>query len=140
VPPPPIGPILVEPTVSTAPTATAIALPQQPTPTMVSSYANITPAQLQTMMQNKDFLLINTHAPYGIEIAHTDLHIPVDNDGHWLTRYPEDRNAKMVLYCRSGQWSSLAASELVKAGYAQVWHLAGGMVAWHAAGLPLQVE
>ena len=44
----------------------------------------------------------------------------------------------IVLYCRSGRWSSLAARRLVMAGYENVWHLAGGMVAWSAAGLPLR--
>ena len=92
------------------------------------------------MLDAKDFVLINTHAPYGVEIAGTDDHIPMDSDGAWLARYPGDRDAKIVLYCRSGRWSTLAARELVKAGYRDIWHLDGGMVAWEAAGLPLQKQ
>jgi rhodanese-related sulfurtransferase len=90
------------------------------------------------MLQHKDFLLINTHAPYEVEIAGTDAHIPVDAGGAWLARYPSERTAKIVLYCRSGRWSTLTARELAAAGYRNIWHLDGGMVAWDAAGFPLQ--
>jgi phage shock protein E len=101
-------------------------------------YVHLTPPQLALALEDKDFLLINTHAPYGFEIEHTDAHIPLDDEGRWLGRYPADKATKIVLYCRSGQWSSVAARELVAAGYANVWHLDGGMVAWHAEGLPLK--
>ena len=102
------------------------------------AYTNLTPAELAVLLANKDFLLVNTHAPYGYEIAQTDAHIPVDGEGRWLREYPADRSAMVVLYCRSGRWSSLAARQLVVAGYENVWHLNGGMVAWSAAGLPLR--
>jgi len=102
-----------------------------------AGYVNITPAELASMLEEKDFLLINTHVPYGYEIESTDAHIPVDQAGRWLQRYPADRSTKIVLYCRSARWSAIAARELVAAGYTNLWHLQGGMRAWHAAGFPL---
>lgn len=101
-------------------------------------YVHITPVQLALMLEHKDFLLINTHAPYGFEIARTDAHIPLDDEGQWLRHYPADRAAKIVLYCRSGRWSTVAALELVAAGYTNLYHLDGGMVAWYGEGFPLQ--
>ncbi len=98
---------------------------------------NVTPTELALMLEEKDFLLINTHAPYGYEIESTDAHIPVDRAGRWLELYPEDRASKIVLYCRSARWSAIAARELLDAGYTNLWHLEGGMRAWSAAGLPL---
>jgi len=90
------------------------------------------------MLEDKDFLLINTHTPYGYEIEHTDAHILLDGEGRWLRHYPADRMAKIVLYCRSGKRSTVTAIGLVAAGYTNVYHLDGGMLAWHADGLPLQ--
>jgi len=106
----------------------------------VNGYTNIAPLELAAMLEEKDFLLINTHAPYGFEIEPTDAHIPLDEEGQWLRRYPDDKTTKIVLYCRSAHWSTLAAQELVAAGYTNVWHLDGGMVAWDAAGLPLVTQ
>lgn len=106
----------------------------------VNGYTNITPSELATMLEDKDFLLINTHAPYGFEIAQTDAHIPLDEAGQWLRHYPDDKTTKIVLYCRSAHWSTVAAQELVAAGYTNVWHLDGGMVAWDAEGLPLVTQ
>lgn len=103
-------------------------------------YAHLRPAQLAEMLQDKDFLLINTHVPYGVEIAQTDAHIPLDDEGLWLSHYPADKAAKIVLYCRSGRWSTVAAKSLVEAGYTGIWHLDGGMVAWQAARLPCQKQ
>lgn len=101
------------------------------------AYVNVTPVELALMLEEKDFMLINTHAPYGYEIESTDAHIPVDPAGRWLERYPQDRATKIVLYCRSARWSAIAARGLADAGYTNLWHLEGGMRAWHAAGLPL---
>ena len=38
------------------------------------AYTNLTPAELMVLLENKDFLLVNTHAPYGYKIAQTDAH------------------------------------------------------------------
>ena len=51
-----------------------------------------------------------------------------------LNKYPSDKSAKIVLYCQSGRMSAIAAQELVKAGYTNVWNLDGGMVAWERDG------
>ena len=116
----------------------ATAVPLGPVQVPGGQYINVSSAEMWAMLQHKDFLLINTHAPYEVEIAPTDAHIPVDAQGQWLARYPADKTTPIVLYCRSARWSNIAARELVKAGYVNVWHLHGGMLAWNAAGYPLR--
>ena len=102
------------------------------------TYSNITPAQLAEMLKGDDFFFVNTHIPYEGEIAETDAFIAYDEIAERLNEYPADTNAKIVLYCRSGRMSAVAAEELVKAGYTHVWNLDGGMIAWEAAGYELQ--
>jgi rhodanese-related sulfurtransferase len=48
-----------------------------------------------------------------------------------------DRNAEYIFVCKIGQRSMTAAQQLRAAGFANVAHLAGGIDAWRAAGLPL---
>ena len=49
-----------------------------------------------------------------------------------------DKGSKLVLYCGGGYRSALAADNLQKMGYTNVYSLAGGWRAWNEAGLPTE--
>ena len=49
----------------------------------------------------------------------------------------EDKNAKIVVYCKSGARSSLATLALKNLGYTNVISMDGGWTAWEAAGFPV---
>ena len=49
-----------------------------------------------------------------------------------------DPAAPVVLVCRSGARSGNAAAQLVAAGFTRVMNMAGGMMAYRAAGLPAE--
>ncbi len=89
------------------------------------------------MLAAKDFTFINVHTPFDGSIAKTDLSIPYDQIEQNLNKLPADKNAKIVLYCRSGRMSNIAAKKLVSLGYTNIWELAGGMAAWQQAGLKI---
>lgn len=102
------------------------------------SYQNASVTDLQTMLKSKDFVLVNVHIPFAGNIPDTDLSIPYDEIEQNLSQLPSDKNAKIVLYCRSGRMSEIAAEELVSLGYTNVWNLKGGMVDWEQAGFELE--
>jgi rhodanese-related sulfurtransferase len=49
-----------------------------------------------------------------------------------------DPNTEVVLYCGGGYRSALAADNLQKMGYKNVWSLAGGWREWTGAGNPTE--
>lgn len=102
------------------------------------SYLNLTPSELNAMLANEDFVFVNVHIPFAGNIASTDLSIPYDQIEQSLAQFPADKNAKIVLYCRSGRMSEIAAEALVKLGYTNLWNLDGGMAAWEQAGYDIQ--
>ena len=121
-----------------APQSVATTAPAAKVQVEGGAYTNVTPQQLAEILKQKDFFFVNVHIPYEGEIEPTDAQIPYDQTTQQLSQYPADKSAKIVLYCRSGRMSSIAAKELVQAGYTNVSNLDGGMAAWEQQGFPLK--
>ena len=79
-----------------------------------------------------ELALVDVREPYEREIADLpevrQLRIPIDQ---LLGRISElDREAPLILYCRSGSRSGWATQELLALGFDNVWNLKGGLLAW----------
>jgi rhodanese-related sulfurtransferase len=80
--------------------------------------------------ESDQYAIVNVHIPYEGEVAETDMQIPY-NDIEALTSALPDKNAPIILYCRSGRMSEASlAYELAT----QVWDVPGGMNAWRESG------
>ncbi len=95
------------------------------------SYQEISSQELEDMLPNKDFTLIDVHIPEQVHIPKTDFMAPY-NEIDELVEVLPDKNAKIVLYCRSGGMSAVAAQALVDRGYTNVLNLTNGMNEWQA--------
>lgn len=89
------------------------------------------------LSDREEFFFVNTHVPYEGEISDTDAFIPYNEVEDYLPQLPADKSARIVVYCRSGSMSAVAAATLARLGYTNVWDLAGGMNAWVREGLSL---
>ena len=65
------------------------------------------------------------------------LHVPLGELEGKLGALPRGR--QVVVICRSGNRSARATSLLVRSGFEAV-NLSGGMLAWAAAGLPVEAK
>lgn len=91
-------------------------------------------SQLKGMLADKNFLMINVHTPYEGEIEKTDTFIQFDQIIANSSILPKDRNAPIILYCKTGRMSGEALQTMKKLGYTNVRHLVGGMEAWKRDG------
>ena len=64
------------------------------------------------------------------------LDIPLNHLTENLEKLPKDR--PLLVYCRGGYRSSIAASLLQGRGFRRISEIAGGIAAWEAASLPVQ--
>ena len=81
---------------------------------------------------------MNVHIPFAGNIVGTDVSIPYDQIENDLSQFPTDKSTKIVLYCRSGHMSTIAAEKLVSLGFTNIWNLKGGMLEWEKAGYPIE--
>ena len=74
---------------------------------------------------------LNVRGSHYLGLQHVPLATFSARAGDWR------QGDEIVLVCRSGARSSQAARILVAAGFQRVMNLAGGMLAYHRAGLPV---
>lgn len=67
-----------------------------------------------------EYAIVNLGAPL----------IPVGQISQRLADLPSDKDAEIVVHCKTGGRSQRAAQELQAAGYRNVRNLAGGITAW----------
>jgi len=101
------------------------------------TYMNITAAEAKEIMdRQKDYIILDTrtqaeyeegHIPGAIVISHDEV---LEKAESVLT----DKNQLILVYCRSGRRSKLAAEDLVKLGYTNIKEF-GGIIDW-----PYEVE
>jgi rhodanese-related sulfurtransferase len=97
--------------------------------------------QLKTWMDSGEkLLLIDVREDSEWQAGHASsaVHISRGTLESGIEKAAPDKAERVVLYCRSGSRSALAADTLQKMGYTNVFSLAGGFTAYHAAGLASQ--
>jgi len=96
---------------------------------------NVSVEKFDELKNSEDVFIINTHTPYIGEIEDTDLIIEDwQNVALYENELPQDKNTKILVYCRSGSMSTSASQQLIDLGYKNVYNLEGGMNAWQASG------
>lgn len=91
----------------------------------------IKPEDLKKDLEDKDFFLLDVHIPEQTHIPGTDAVIDYRKLKENADKLPEDKDAKIVVYCRSGGMSRSSAQDLVDLGYTNVHDLEGGINAFN---------
>ena len=99
---------------------------------MENSYEQITPAQAKEIIDNENgYIILDVRTQEEYDEAHIDGAILIPD--YEITAKAEsilkDKNQLILVYCRSGRRSKLAAEALVKLGYTNVKEF-GGIIDW----------
>jgi rhodanese-related sulfurtransferase len=104
----------------------------------INGFRNITVAELQVMVNQNDLRLLDVRTD--AEVARGKI---PQGDSLPLHLLPlrlggMDKNSPTVFYCQSGGRSAQAAAFAAANGFADVYNLEGGIMAWVRAGLPIE--
>lgn len=102
-------------------------------------YKALTPAGLTQLVNRENALLIDVSSLQDFEKGHIPgaKHVAISQFDAENKELAKARDLPVAIYCRNGQTSGQAAQRLVKAGFARVYWLEGGLGAWSEAQLPL---
>jgi len=113
-----------------------LAVALSPPLVLADEFKSLAPAELKTMQPNKDFFLLDVHIPEQTHIPGTDAFIDFREIRQSVDQLPAAKHTKIVVYCRSGGMSRIAASNLVAMGYTHVYDLVGGSLAYNQLTSP----
>lgn len=84
---------------------------------------------LSELMKKKKAFLIDVRSSQEYEEGHINgaINLPVYNIENQITKVVTDKNDVIILYCLTGNRSKKAKKILENLGYAEVYHLNGGI-------------
>ena len=98
----------------------------------VNSYEQITPQEAKTIMDTEtDYIIIDARTDEEFAAGHIEgaIMIPEYEIADRAEKELPDKDALILVYCRSGRRSKIASEELVKLGYTNVKEF-GGIIDW----------
>ncbi|MCC0178144.1 rhodanese-like domain-containing protein [Waterburya agarophytonicola K14] len=108
---------------------------------------NLSPEEFTQLPQPPRLIDVRSKFEYGVFHAPNAINLSLPrilmNNPPWLSRYvlpqwfqelPEDE--PIALICLTSHRSPIAAEQLTKAGFTEVYNVTGGMMEWKELGLP----
>ena len=96
-------------------------------------------SELNEKLKNLNFHLIDVREDEEFNACHLPgaHHLSRGIIEIYIHQLVANKNDEIVLYCGGGNRSALAAENLQKMGYTNVWSVAGGFKAWMSANYPI---
>mgnify|MGYP000742730190 CR=1 FL=1 len=102
--------------------------------------AEIDAAGLKARMDAGKIALIDVRTPSEFADGHAPgaVNIPLDQLAQRMSELEAHKTGELYLICRSGARSGRAQGQLAAAGFTNPINVAGGTLAWRAAGFPVE--
>jgi rhodanese-related sulfurtransferase len=103
-----------------------------------SGVRDLTPQEVARGLQEGRFILVDVREPNETALERIPGSVLVPLSSFDPAAIPEPEGREVVFSCRSGRRSVTASLAAQEQGFAYGSHLAGGILAWKAAGLPTE--
>ena len=115
--------------------------PQDLVASAKAEISSITVAEAKDLLDKGEYLFIDVREPDEFKMGHIPGAVNIPRGLVELrigAQVEENKDAKIVIYCKSGGRSSLATQSLAKLGYKKLLNMDGGWIAWEEAGYPVE--
>jgi len=99
---------------------------------------NLTPEDVARGLTEGRMLLVDVREPNAVQVEAYPDAVVVPLSSFDPAAIPDPQGRQVVFACRSGRRSVTASLAAQERGYPYDSHLAGGILAWKAAGLPTE--
>lgn len=105
----------------------------------LQKFRDVSAAEFARLIGRENVLLLDVRETDEFRSEHIKgaKHVALGTLATKLSELESHKTDQVLLYCRSGNRSSTAANMLVKAGFLNVGHLAGGIMAWKSESYPV---
>lgn len=100
----------------------------------------VTPVEFSKLAKDENNFLLDVHVPEQTHIPGTDKFIPFDEIAENLDQLPADKNTNILVYCRSGSMSKIAAQKISELGYPNVYDLKGGIDGYKESNVEVRIS
>jgi phage shock protein E len=105
-----------------------------------SGAEQLTPEQVKQNAQDFHILDVRSRKEYAEGHVPGAVHIPHDRIQAKLSSLPQDKDAPLVIYCRTGRKAGLATTKLKQMGYSKIFHMQGNMPGWAEKGFEISYD
>ncbi|MFH1981672.1 MAG: thioredoxin domain-containing protein [Pseudomonadota bacterium] len=104
-----------------------------------TSYTEVSAAEARQLISAENPFILDVRTPMEFKSGYIPgaVLIPVQQLADRIGEIASQRDRKILIYCRSGNRSTVAAEILHRAGFRAVWNLRHGILEWQAAGYPV---
>jgi rhodanese-related sulfurtransferase len=98
------------------------------------------PVEFSKLVKDEKNFLLDVHTPEQTHIPGTKKFIPFDQIAGNVDQLPEDKTTKILVYCRSGSMSKIAAEKILELGYTNVYDLKGGINGYRESNVEVKIS
>ncbi len=104
-----------------------------------AKFASVGPSAAVSIINDESAVLLDVREPAEMQggVLNDSIHIPLSSVNTRLQELDKHKQDAIVVYCRSGSRSRDVCRKLSSRGFEKVYNLAGGIMAWQDAHLPV---